>query len=152
MPVEKVSYLFCSWKTREADPLEDLIKLFLPPLVPAATLRTSAIYYVLTRKVHYIARGRGLASHSSPQAAPVLSHLVSLEGFRWREAPLYLPKLKRLVSTASCPHLPNGLLLFLMDNAWEKISGWCCMTTHREGIFIKYLVSRLSWDNAHIHI
>lgn len=59
---EKVSYLFCSWKTRETDPLKDLVKLFLPPLVPAATLRTSAMYYVLTRKVHYAAQGCGLVS------------------------------------------------------------------------------------------
>lgn len=84
MPVEKVSYLFCSWKTRERDPLKDLVKLFLPPLVPAATLWTSAIYYVPTRKVHYVCRAwgwqaAGLALHPAPLAAPVLSDFVSPE-------------------------------------------------------------------------
>lgn len=69
----------------ERDPLKDLVKLFLPLLVPAATLRTSAIYYVLTRKVHYVCRAwgwqaAGLASHLAPLAASVLSNLVFPEG------------------------------------------------------------------------
>lgn len=142
---------------REIDPLKDPVKLFLPPLVPAATLRTSAIYYVLTRKVHYAVRGRGLASGRAgltptPPAARVLSHLIFPEGFGRRDAPLSLPKFKGLAGTASCPCLSNGLLLFfygicvrkdfrlmLHDHTWESTS-------------IKYLVSRLPWDNAHIQI
>lgn len=112
MPVEKVSYLFYSWKMRETDPLKDSIKLFLPPLVPAATLRPSAIYYVLTRKVHYTVRGHGLAS------AGLASHPTALA------APCTPLPWQPLCSHTSFPYrvLGNMMCLFLCQNVWGSLA------------------------------
>lgn len=93
MPVEK-SLLFILFLEDKGDrSIKGSRQVISSSAGSCTTLRTSAIYYVLTRKVHY---------------SRVLSCLVSLGVFTWRDAPLDLPKFKGLVGRASSLCLANG--------------------------------------------